>query len=101
MRSKTTTTTPPAAPITADLPLHTPPPRLSPPLIRRSTTPRARSAAPSTAELPPTTPEEVGAILGVTRDPLSRSAATGRGPKAFIDGRWVRYRPADVNAFIA
>ena len=43
---------------------------------------------------------EVSEILGLARETLSRWAKIGRGPRAVVDGRTVRYRRADVERYI-
>src|SRR5689334_1497630 len=47
------------------------------------------------------TRDEVAAILRVRRETLSRWLAQGRGPRAIVDGRLIRYRRADVERYIA
>ena len=45
-------------------------------------------------------PEDVAEILGVPKKTLYRWRQHGYGPASFIVGRHIRYRPADVEAFI-
>jgi excisionase family DNA binding protein len=47
------------------------------------------------------TRDEVAAILRVRRETLSRWLAQGRGPRAIVDDRLIRYRRADVERYIA
>lgn len=46
------------------------------------------------------TPDEVSAYLGVPRDTLAVWRHRGHGPRSFKVGRHVRYRAADVEAWL-
>lgn len=56
----------------------------------------------STRATPPLflTPQEVVAIAGLDREQLQKLRSTGAGPAYFTIGAAVRYRPADVEAWM-
>ena len=46
------------------------------------------------------TAQQVADMLQITVRTLHAWRKTGRGPLAVVDGKWVRYRPSDVEAYI-
>jgi excisionase family DNA binding protein len=46
------------------------------------------------------TPEEVASILGVPRATLYKWRLVGEGPPALKVGKHLRYRPADLDAWL-
>lgn len=56
----------------------------------------------SAADLALLTTEQTAETLGVDRRTLARWATQGRGPRRVVLGtRYIRYRPADVAAWLA
>lgn len=44
--------------------------------------------------------DEVAEMLGVPKRTIDNWRAVGKGPRGIVVGRWVRFRPTDVDAWL-